>query len=128
MNILQKITAGLMSPNEMLISIISFPATLIELIITVNIFITLLDIKPTKKSKYLCLMVLYVLSLFSKFFILAPYNTIFNYLVFVLIYILFFKTKIIETIIGTIIPFLLIVILAFIIAVISALASSSTSL
>lgn len=110
MNILQKITAGLMSPNEMLISIISFPATLIELIITVNIFITLLDIKPTKKSKYLCLMVLYVLSLFSKFFILGPYNTIFNYLVFVLIYILFFKTKIIETIIGTIIPFLLIVI------------------
>ena len=114
MNILQKITAGLMSPNEMLINIISIPATLIELLITVNMFITLLSLKPLKKTKYLCLLILYIISFFTKHVIPIPYNTIFNFLLFVVIYMIFFRTKIIETLIGTIIPFLLVALLELI--------------
>ena len=111
MNILQKITEGLMSPNEMLTNTIIIPvAILIELVISVNFFITLLDLKPTKRNKYLCLLFLYIISLLDRYIIPVPYNTIFNFLFFIMFYMLFFKTKITETLIGTIIPFLLIVI------------------
>ena len=107
MNILQKISQDLMSPNEMLTSILTIPSIFIELLISMNIFITLLNVQSTKKRKWLCCLVLYLLSIFSKFIIPAPFNTIFNFLFFVSMYVLFFKTKIIETIIGTLIPFLL---------------------
>lgn len=107
MNTIQKIMNVLMNPNAELTNIIMLPFFAIEVYLYVNIFITLLNINPSKKSKKLCMLCLLIIFIISRFLIPVPYNTIFNILIFVLLYLLFFKKSIIATFLGIIIPFLL---------------------
>lgn len=107
MNPLQKIISILTNPNAELTNIIISPFFIVEVFIYVNMFITLLNIKPNKKSKYICMFCLLISVIVSKTLIPVPYNTIFNALIFVWSYLYFFKTNLIGTFIGVIIPFLL---------------------
>lgn len=107
MNILQKITDGLMNPNEMLINMLSIPGTLIEAILYVNMCIVLLDIKTVKKTKYLCIFLIYIFSCISRILIPAPYNVILNILIIIYIYLVSFKISLLKSAIGIGIPFLL---------------------
>lgn len=91
MNTIQKIMNVLMNPNAELTNIIMLPFFAIEVYLYVNIFITLLNINPSKKSKKLCMLCLLIIFIISRFLIPVPYNTIFNILIFVLLYLLFFK-------------------------------------
>ena len=102
MNILQKITEGLMSPNEMLTSILVIPAAIIEVIIYVNILLTLLNINASKSKKYLQILFLICGTLLSRFFMPAPFSSIFNSLLLLLSCILFYKTKLIESFVGVV--------------------------
>lgn len=107
MNIFQKITEGLMSPNEMLTNIITVPFFIIEAYIYINLFITLFAKSPSKKNKYLCMLILVLSSIISRFLIPIPYNTIFNVFAFAISYKIFFNSKILESFIGVVIDFLL---------------------
>ena len=107
MNIFQKITEGLMSQNEMLTNIITVPFFIIETYIYINLFITLFAKSPSKKSKYLCMLILVLSSIISRFLIPIPYNTIFNIIAFIISYKIFFNAKLIEAFIGVTIHFLL---------------------
>ena len=82
MNTIQKIMNVLMNPNAELINIITLIFSVVEVFIYVNIFITLLNINPSKKSKYLYMLLLFISVAFNKFIIPVPYNTIINILVF----------------------------------------------
>lgn len=107
MNTIQKIMNILMKPNIMLTNIIILPFFVVEVYLYVNLFITLLNITPSQKSKYSCMLSLIVIFIISIFLIPVPFNTIFNILIFVLLYLLFFKRPLIDTFLGIIIPFLL---------------------
>lgn len=107
MNIFQKITEGLMSPNEMLTNILSIPFFLIEAYIFVNLFTTLFNKNASKKNTFICMAILLFSGLLSKFIIPIPYNTLFNIVVFVILFKLFFNAKLIEAFIGVAIDFLL---------------------
>ena len=107
MNTIQKIMNILMKPNATLTNIIILPFFVIEVYLYVNLFITLLNITPSKKSKYSCMLSLIGIFIISRFLIPVPFNTIFNILIFVLLYLLFFKRPLIDTFLGIIIPFLL---------------------
>lgn len=107
MNTIQKIMNILMKPNIMLTNIIILPFFVVEVYLYVNLFITLLNITPSQKSKYSCMLSLIVIFIISRFLIPVPFNTIFNILIFVLLYLLFFKRPLIDTFLGIIIPFLL---------------------
>lgn len=107
MNTIQKIMNILMKPNATLTNIIILPFFVIEVYLYVNLFITLLNITPSKKSKYSCMLSLIAIFIISRFLIPVPFNTIFNILIFVLLYLLFFKRPLIDTFLGIIIPFLL---------------------
>lgn len=107
MNTIQKIIDILMKPNTTLTNIIILPFFVIEVYLYVNLFITLLNINPSKKSKYSCIFSLIIIFIISRFLIPVPFNTIFNILTFVLLYLLFFKRPLIDTFLGIIIPFLL---------------------
>ena len=107
MNIFQKITEGLMSPNEMLTNIITVPFFIIEAYIYINLFITLFAKSPSKKNKYLCMLILVLSSIISRFLIPIPYNTIFNVFAFAISYKIFLNSKILESFIGVGIQFLL---------------------
>lgn len=107
MNTIQKIMNILMKPNATLTNIIILPFFVIEVYLYVHLFITLLNITPSKKSKYSCMLSLIAIFIISRFLIPVPFNTIFNILIFVLLYLLFFKRPLIDTFLGIIIPFLL---------------------
>lgn len=107
MNILQKITAGLMSPNEMLTSMLTVPGAIIEIILYVNILFTLLGIKSSKRKKYLQILILSLIAATSKYLLPNPFGTLLNVLSILLSFILLYKTKLIETFIG--IVFLLLI-------------------
>ena len=107
MNTIQKIMNILMKPNATLTNIIILPFFVIEVYLYVNLFITLLNITPSKKSKYSCMLSLIAIFIISRFLIPVPFNTIFNILIFVLLYLLFFKRPLRDTFLGIIIPFLL---------------------
>lgn len=107
MNTIQKIMNILMKPNATLTNIIILPFFVIEVYLYVNLFITLLNITPSKKSKYSCMLSLIAIFIISRFLIPVSFNTIFNILIFVLLYLLFFKRPLIDTFLGIIIPFLL---------------------
>lgn len=109
MNIFQKITEGLMSPNEMLTNILSIPFFLIEAYIDITLFLTLFAKSPSKKNKYLCMLILVLSSIISRFLIPIPYNTIFNLFILIVTYKIFLNAKILEAFIGVSIQFLLIV-------------------
>lgn len=104
MNTIQKIIDILMNPNAELINIISIPCTLIEIIIYVNMCLVLLNIKTTKKHKYLCISFIFIISIVLTLFIPSPYNIACNTLIFVLAFVLFFKTSILGGFIGFAIP------------------------
>ncbi len=104
MNTIQKIIDILMNPNAELINDISIPCTLIEIIIYVNMCLVLLNIKTTKKYKYLCIGFIFIISIVLTLFIPSPYNITCNTLIFVLAFVLFFKTSILGGFIGFAIP------------------------
>lgn len=107
MNTIQKIMNVLMNPNAELTNVIMLLFFVIEVFLYVNMFITLLNINPSKKSKYCCMSCLLVLFVTTRLLVPVPYNTILNILIFVLLYLLFFKKSLIATFLGIIIPFLL---------------------
>lgn len=107
MNTIQKIMNILMNPNAELTNIISIPCTLIEIALDVNICLVLLNIKSTRKSKYICIILIYLVSIIGKLFLSTPFTVIFNILVFILIFLLKFKTRLIATCISISIPFIL---------------------
>ena len=102
MNILQKITAGLMSPNEMLTSMLIIPQAIIEIILYINILFTLLNIHSSRRKKYLQIFTLSLIATISKYLLPNPFGTLLNVLSILLSFILLYKTKFIETFIGII--------------------------
>lgn len=97
MNTIQKIMNVLMNPNAELTNIIMLLFFFVEVLIYVNIFTVLLNIRPSKKIKYSYTILLFVVASIAKYIIPVPYNTIFNILVFILLSLVFFKTKLLDT-------------------------------
>lgn len=102
MNFIQKITEGLMSPNEMLTSILIIPQAIIEIILYVNILFALLNIKAPKTKKYLQILILSLIAALSKYLLPNPFSSILNVLSISLSFIWLYKTKLIETFIGVV--------------------------
>lgn len=107
MNILQKISQDLMNPNEMLTSILIIPAAIIEVILYVNIIISLLHISVQKRNYYVQMLILSIIGIISKFLIPTPYGAIINIASVLLSFIILYKTKFIETFIGLILVVLI---------------------
>lgn len=107
MNTIQKIISVLMNPNAELINIISIPCTLIEIILNVNISLILLNKQPNKKTKYLCILSIYICIIVNRLITPAPFNIILNVLIFIFMYLIFFKFQLVESCISVSIPYLL---------------------
>ena len=107
MNILQKISQDLMNPNEMLTSILIIPAAIIEVILYVNIIISLLHISVQKRNYYVQMLILSIIGIISKFLIPTPYGAIINIASVLLSFIILYKTKFIGTFIGLILVVLI---------------------
>ena len=104
MELLNNIWNALTTPNECLISILSIPFTVIEIVFSVLLFSSLLNIKSSKKQKLIYIAFISFVSIISNYFIPTPFNLIINYIFMVIFIHLLFKTNIFQTILAFIIP------------------------
>ena len=115
LNFIAKIWSALTAENELLTNILVIPFYIIEPLINMLLFTTVLNIKSTNKQKILYVTCVFILGIISGLFISKPYGTYINMILnFILIFVIF-KTSILKTIIAEILPMILIVILETII-------------
>ena len=104
MELLNNIWNALTTPNEILISIILIPSAIIEGFLTLMIFTTFLNLKPTKKQKIIFIIVSSLITLINTYFIPSPINTFINYICIFAIITLIFKTTFLEGLLAFLIP------------------------
>ena len=79
MELLNNIWNVLSTPNECLINILSIPFTILEAILTMLLFLVILNIYPTFKQKILYTSSISIISLIVTYMLPAPFNLIINY-------------------------------------------------
>ena len=104
MELLNNIWNVLSTPNECLINILSIPLTILEAILTMLLFLVILNIYPTFKQKILYTSSISIISLIVTYMLPAPFNLIINYFSMLLLIHFIFKTNLLQTILAFILP------------------------
>ena len=104
MELLNNIWNALTTPNETLISIILIPSAIIEGILTLIIFTSVLNLETSKKQSIIYVIISSLITLISTYFIPSPLNTFINYISLFVIITLIFKTNILQSFLAFIIP------------------------
>lgn len=104
MEFLNNIWTAISTPNEGLINILAVPLTLIEDILSMYLFIYLLNIKTTKKQKIIYLAITYTTSMITLNLLPPPFNWFINYIALFITILLTFKLNILKSLIAMIIP------------------------
>lgn len=107
MEILNNIWNVLCAENSELVSYSLIPLGFIESLLSLMLFLTLLNIKSSKKDKLLYITLSSICSLINNWLVPSPFNVLFNYLlVFALIYFIF-KQGFLKTLIALFLPALI---------------------
>ena len=105
--ILQTIWSSLTTENPVLTNYICVPLAFIEVFISMLIFTTLLNIKGTKKQKWLYVLIVSCFSAISRLFIPSPYNAFINLIIMFSSILFIFKKTFFKSLICLVIPFIL---------------------
>lgn len=103
MEIFNNIWTALSTPNESVIKFLCIPLTFIENTLIMYLFMYILNIKTTKNTKILYVILSSISSLITTNFVVVPFNTIANYLILFFIIYFIFKPNIIKTILAILI-------------------------
>ena len=101
MEILNNIWTAISSSNENLINFITIPATAFEYYLTMLLFIYFIKIFPTFKQKTIYLSITTCISIFTTFFVSAPFSVFINYFTLYLFAYIIFKPTFIKSIIAS---------------------------
>lgn len=105
MNNLQAIWTVLTTESEILTKIINIPLTIIEAILTMLLFLTILNITASKKQKVIYVSLFSLISIISFTFIPTPFNTFINIFACPILVYIIFKTNIFKSILAEVIPY-----------------------
>lgn len=97
MEILNNIWTILNTPNQELVNILLIPIGIIEIFLTMLLFLSIFNIKATKKQKITYVILSYIISLLSVSVIPNPLNILFNYLMFIIISHYIFKISFLKS-------------------------------
>lgn len=111
MEILNNIWTAISTPNEELLNIMAVPMIVIENTLAMYLFIFLLNIKSTKKSKIIYVVLSSFCSFITLNFIPTPYNSIANYLIIFMIVFFTFKVGILKSLLSVITPTMIMVLI-----------------
>lgn len=115
MEILRTIWTALTTENVNLIKLISIPLGIFEVVITMLLFTTLLNISSNKKQRLLYVSIFSSIAILSITVIPAPYNTFINLIACPILVYFIFKTSLLKSILAEIIPYIIFVILGSIV-------------
>ena len=106
MDILNNLWNAMITENQMMISLLSFPCTFIENYLIMILFINLfgINVKYNKQIIFVVLISLIIILIMQV--VPNPFNLILNYMSFFILILLIFKLSVIKSIIATVIPLL----------------------
>lgn len=102
MEILNNIWMAISTPNEILINIIAIPGTIIENIVLLYLFLSILNISSSIKQKVTYITLMSIVSLITMYFIPSPFNIFINYFSFVALQYIIFKNSFIKSVISSV--------------------------
>lgn len=108
MEILNNIWIALITPNEGLTNSLMLFMGIFENILSMHLFLTILNIQSNKKQKIIYIIFIYLVSLFSIHLIPNPFNVIINYAINVVLIKCIFKVSMFKSIIATVCPAIII--------------------
>ena len=96
MEFFNNIWVALSTPNQMLVNVLLIPAGIIENILILNIFISILNIDTTRNKKILYVSLMTIISLLNIYVIPNPINICINYIFMIVLAISIFKISILK--------------------------------
>ena len=102
MEILNNLWLAISTPNEELMDFLSIPLTIIENILTMLLFIAILNVDSNKIQKFKYVILMSFISLFSMYIISNPFNVFFNYFIMVMLIYIVFKLSMLKSIIAAV--------------------------
>lgn len=111
MEIFQAIWIALTTPNEGLIRLLSIPLTILEAIVCMLLFTTVLNIEATKKQKLTYILLMAFSSILSNTPFLYSISKFINAILWPILVILIFKTSILKGILSEVIPLIIMAVL-----------------
>lgn len=107
MEVLNNIWTAISTPNERLLNLFSIPFTIIEAILIMSLYISLLNIKASKKQKFIYICFFTATSLFSMYIIPNPFNIFFNYFIMFILACIIFKFSIIKSLLAMVLSIII---------------------
>lgn len=102
MEILNNLWLSISMPNERLIDFLSIPLTFIENFLIMYLFISILNIKSTKRQKCIYVVLMSIIALLTMYLLIDPFNVFFNYFMMILLIFIVFKLSILKSIIAAV--------------------------
>lgn len=107
MEILNNLWLAVNTPNETLMSIIAIPGTIMENVLIMLLFTSILNISIDKIKSFIYVFSLSVIGIFTMNFIQTPFNIFINYIMPIVIAYIIFKRSLFKTIAATIISLII---------------------
>lgn len=107
MEILNNLWVAVSTPNETLMNIIAVPGTIIETLLTMLLFTSILNISATKRQKIIYVLSISCICLFMINYVEGPYNLFINYIIAIAFVYAIFKKSLFKTIVTYIISLIL---------------------
>lgn len=107
MEILNNLWLAVSTPNETLMNIIAVPGTIIETLLTMLLFTSILNISATKRQKIIYVLSISCICLFMINYVEGPYNLFINYIIAIAFVYAIFKKSLFKTIVTYIISLIL---------------------
>ena len=104
MEILNNIWTALSTPNELLVNILMIACSFVEAYLMLLLFSYILNVKREKRKTLIYILISVICSLFTRYIIPAPFNSLVNYIVLFFVIYFIFKLNILKTILAVIIP------------------------
>lgn len=102
MEVLNNIWIAISTPNERLLNILLIPAGILENLLIMYLFLSILGINATRRQKITYVVLMSCISLISMYIIPNPFNIIFNYIIMLILSYSIFKFSFLKSFIAII--------------------------
>lgn len=102
MEILNNIWTAITTPNIQLLNIISVPILLVEITLTMYLFLSIMDLSSTRKQRILYVLISWIIGIFTMFIVPQPFNIFINYFMTIFLQYIIFSNPFLKSVISSV--------------------------
>lgn len=102
MEILNNIWTAITTPNIQLLNIISVPILLVEITLTMHLFLSIMDLSSTRKQRILYVLISWIIGIFTMFIVPQPFNIFINYFMTIFLQYIIFSNPFLKSVISSV--------------------------